>query len=48
MSPYVDLKSQYRNLKADYISALWNVVDWDDVNSRFEAARAGENGLRLP
>ncbi|GAA1262840.1 superoxide dismutase [Saccharothrix xinjiangensis] len=39
---------QYRNLKADYISALWNVVDWDDVAARFEAARAGRNGLRLP
>ncbi|MEU5695740.1 superoxide dismutase [Actinosynnema sp. NPDC020468] len=39
---------QYRNLKADYISALWNVVDWTDVNARFEAARAGQNGLQLP
>ncbi|MFC6093255.1 superoxide dismutase [Saccharothrix sp. BKS2] len=39
---------QYRNLKADYISALWNVVDWDDVAARFEAARAGRNGLLLP
>jgi Fe-Mn family superoxide dismutase len=38
---------QYRNLKADYISALWNVVNWDDVSARFEAARAGQNGLRL-
>ncbi|MFC0438562.1 superoxide dismutase [Kutzneria buriramensis] len=38
---------QYRNLKADYIGALWNVVDWTDVNARFEAARAGQNGLRL-
>jgi Fe-Mn family superoxide dismutase len=38
---------QYRNLKADYISALWNVVNWTDVNQRFEAARAGKNGLQL-
>ncbi|HEY0500269.1 MAG TPA: superoxide dismutase [Kutzneria sp.] len=37
---------QYRNLKADYIAALWNVVNWTDVNARFEAARAGQNGLR--
>jgi Fe-Mn family superoxide dismutase len=39
---------QYRNLKVDYIDALWNIVDWDDVNARFEAARAGQNGLLLP
>jgi Fe-Mn family superoxide dismutase len=38
---------QYRNLKADYISALWNVVNWEDVSARFEAARAGRNGLQL-
>jgi Fe-Mn family superoxide dismutase len=38
---------QYRNLKADYINALWNVVNWTDVNARFEAARAGQNGLQL-
>ncbi|MQA07311.1 MAG: superoxide dismutase [Pseudonocardiaceae bacterium] len=39
---------QYRNVKADYINALWNVVNWDDVARRFEDARAGRNGLRLP
>ncbi|TCP56546.1 Fe-Mn family superoxide dismutase [Tamaricihabitans halophyticus] len=39
---------QYRNVKADYINALWNVVDWTDVASRFADARAGRNGLRLP
>lgn len=39
---------QYRNLKADYISALWNVVNWEDVSARFEAARSGRNGLLLP
>ena len=38
---------QYRNLKTDYISALWNVVNWEDVSARFEAARAGKNGLQL-
>ncbi|ONI90496.1 hypothetical protein ALI22I_12235 [Saccharothrix sp. ALI-22-I] len=24
------------------------MVNWDDVNARFEAARAGRNGLQLP
>lgn len=29
---------KYRNVRADYISAFWNVVNWEDVNKRFEAA----------
>ncbi|WP_344966067.1 Fe-Mn family superoxide dismutase, partial [Crossiella cryophila] len=39
---------QYRNVKADYINALWNIVDWAEVGKRFEDARAGRNGLLLP
>ena len=31
---------QYKNKKADYVKAWWNVVNWDDVNRRFEDARA--------
>lgn len=30
---------QYRNEKAEYFDAIWNVVNWHDVESRFEAAR---------
>jgi Fe-Mn family superoxide dismutase len=30
---------QYENRKADYFEAIWNVVNWHDVASRFEAAR---------
>ena len=30
---------QYRNVKADYATAWWNVVDWADVTRRFAAAR---------
>ena len=30
---------QYKNVKADYISAFWNLVNWPDVNRRFVAAR---------
>ncbi len=30
---------QYRNVKADYVDAFWNIVDWGDVAGRFEAAR---------
>ena len=29
---------QYKNVKADYVKAWWNVVNWDDVNERFAAA----------
>jgi len=30
---------QYRNVKADFFDALWNVVNWEDVTSRLKAAR---------
>ncbi|AZA10483.1 superoxide dismutase [Corynebacterium gerontici] len=29
---------QYKNVKADYVEAVWNVFNWDDVQARFEAA----------
>jgi Fe-Mn family superoxide dismutase len=31
---------QYENRKAEYLDAIWNVVNWVDVASRFEAARS--------
>ncbi len=31
---------QYRNVKADYVAAWWNVVDWANVQSRFDNAKA--------
>jgi Fe-Mn family superoxide dismutase len=30
----------YQNVKADYVKAFWNIVDWDNVAERFTAARA--------
>ncbi len=33
---------QYENRKADYFAAVWNVVDWSDVERRFEAARSAD------
>ncbi len=36
---------QYKNVKADYVSAWWNVVNWADVQGRFERAKAASEGL---
>jgi Fe-Mn family superoxide dismutase len=30
---------QYKNVKADYVKAFWNIVNWPDVQRRFDAAR---------
>ena len=39
---------QYRNVKADYVKAWWNVVNWAEVAARFETARAQTAGLISP
>ena len=39
---------QYRNVKADYVKAWWNVVNWADVAARLETARAQTAGLINP
>ncbi|QDZ43384.1 superoxide dismutase [Corynebacterium sp. sy039] len=31
---------QYKNVKADYVKAVWNVFNWEDVAARFAAATA--------
>jgi superoxide dismutase, Fe-Mn family len=36
---------QYKNVKADYVKAWWNVVNWTDVSSRFDRARTATAGL---
>ncbi len=31
---------QHENRRADYVSALWQVIDWSDVEKRFERSRS--------
>jgi Fe-Mn family superoxide dismutase len=31
---------QYKNVRADFVAALWDLVSWDDVARRFEGAMA--------
>jgi Fe-Mn family superoxide dismutase len=37
----------YFNVKADYVKAWWNIVNWQNVAQRFEAARQNATGLLL-
>jgi Fe-Mn family superoxide dismutase len=32
----------YNNRKEEYLSAWWNVVNWDAINKRYNAIKAGE------
>jgi Fe-Mn family superoxide dismutase len=31
---------QYKNVKADWVDAFWNIVNWPDVTSRFDNAQS--------
>ena len=31
---------QYRNVKANYVGAWWDVINWEDVQARYDQARA--------
>lgn len=30
---------KYQNKRPDYIASFWNVINWDEVNKRYEAAK---------
>ncbi len=30
----------YLNVKADYVKAVWNIVDWENVAARFANAKS--------
>ncbi|KAI2798439.1 hypothetical protein RDWZM_010195 [Blomia tropicalis] len=33
---------QYKNVRPDYVNAIWKVANWADVDARFKAARPGQ------
>jgi Fe-Mn family superoxide dismutase len=35
----------YLNVKADYVKAVWNIADWQNVARRLDAAREKTAGL---
>jgi Fe-Mn family superoxide dismutase len=35
----------YLNVKADYVKAFWNIVNWQDVAARLATATAQSQGL---
>ena len=37
----------YHNVRADYVKAFWNIVNWENVQQRFTAAREKTQGLLL-
>ena len=38
----------YVNVKPEYVKAWWNLVNWADVQTRFQAARTGASSLITP
>ena len=38
----------YVNVKADYVRAWWNIVNWADAAARFDRARSQTAGLIVP
>jgi len=37
----------YKNVRADYVKAFWNIVNWENVQQRLAAAREKTSGLLL-
>ena len=33
---------QYKNVRPDYVKAIWEVVSWEDVGRRFQEASGGQ------
>ena len=37
----------YKNVRADYVKAFWNIANWDNAQKRFTVAREKTEGLLL-
>lgn len=37
----------YQNVKADYVKAFWNIVNWEDVQKRFSSVKVSSRSLLL-
>ncbi len=37
----------YQNVKADYVKAFWNIVNWQDVARRFASVKVNSKSLLL-
>ncbi|MCK8610595.1 superoxide dismutase [Agromyces sp. C10] len=37
----------YKNVRADYVKAFWNIVDWENVQQRLQTATEKTSGLLL-
>jgi superoxide dismutase, Fe-Mn family len=37
----------YKNVRADYVKAFWNIVNWENVQRRYAAAQEKTSGLLL-
>jgi len=37
----------YQNVKADYVKAFWNIINWQDVAARFASVKVNSRSLLL-
>jgi len=35
----------YKNVRADYVKAFWNIVNWENVQKRYDVAQNQTTGL---
>jgi len=32
---------QYKNMRPDFVKAIWNIANWKDISERFAKAKSG-------
>ena len=38
---------KYQNKRGDYLSAIWNIIDWETISRKYEAALTDPLLLKL-